>query len=184
MASRAPTKPLPKYKYRGDPLANSPPPELASIIDPHRGQPDALITVLEEVQRHYGYLPQLQLQYAARELRFPLSRVYGVAKFYNFFQFEPPGRNLIHVCQGTACHVSHSDVILQRIKDELGISEGETTPDRLFTLQRVACVGACSLAPVVVINGQTYARTTAEKTWENLARLRAQAADEDEEGNH
>jgi NADH:ubiquinone oxidoreductase subunit E len=184
MASRAPAKSPPKYKYRGDSLADPPPPELTSILDRYRDQPDALITVLEEIQRHYGYLPQRQLQYAARGLGFPLSRVYGVAKFYNFFQFEPPGRHLVHVCQGTACHVSHSDAILQHIKDELGISEGETTSDRLFTLQRVACVGACSLAPVVVIDEHTYARMTPEKTWENLASLRAQASDEDEEESH
>jgi NADH-quinone oxidoreductase subunit E len=165
-----------KYVYGGDPLAGPPPPELNVILDRFRGQPDALMTVLEEIQRHYGYLPRRQLEYVARELGFPLSRVYGVATFYHLFTFTSPGRYLVRVCKGTACYVNRSEVILTHLKERLGIDEEETTPDGLLTLQTVACTGACSLAPVMVINDRTYGRMTPERAWEALAALRAEAA--------
>jgi NADH-quinone oxidoreductase subunit E len=176
MPGQTKTKGARKFVYQGDPLAAPPPPELVTILDRHRGQPDALITALEEIQDHYGYLPQQQLQYTARELGFPLSRVYGVATFYNLFSFNPPGRYVVRVCKGTACHVNRSPEILNAIKAKLGIDEDETTPDGLFTLQTVACMGACSLAPVVVVNDRTYGRMTPEKTLEALAALQAEAA--------
>lgn len=149
-----------QYLYQGDVLAAPLPPELAAILDRHRGQPDALMTVLEEIQDHYGYLPQRQLQYTARELGFPLSRVYGVATFYNLFHFTAPGRYMVRVCRGTACHVNGSQVIIDRLKNKLGINEDESTPDGLFSLQTVACMGACSLAPVIVVNERTFGRMT------------------------
>ncbi len=170
-------KPLKKHVYRGDPLAD-PPPELMTILDRYRGQPDALITVLEEIQHHYGYLPQPQLESTARELGFPLSRIYGVVTFYNLFQLSPPGRYQVRVCKGTACHVAHSQAILKYLMNKLGVAEDETTLDGLFTLQTVACVGACSLAPVQVVNERTYARVTPDKAWEALEHLRAEAAQE------
>jgi NADH:ubiquinone oxidoreductase subunit E len=160
-----------KQVYRGAPLAEPPSPELTAILDRHRGHPDALITVLEEIQHHYGYLPRQQLEYTAHELGFPLSRIYGVVTFYNLFQLKPPGRYQVRVCKGTACHVGKSGAILEHIKEHLGIDEDETTPDKLFTLQTVACVGACSLAPVVVVNERTHAKMTPEKTWEALQHL-------------
>jgi NADH-quinone oxidoreductase subunit E len=168
-------EPLKKNVYRGDSLATAPLPEdLAEILDRYRGQPDALITVLEEVQNHYGYLPRAQLKHVARELGFPCSRIYGVATFYNLFQLKPPGRYQIRICKGTACHVGHSGEILEYLKEKLGVGEDETTPDQLFTLQTVACVGACSLAPVVVVNERTNARMTPEKAWNALEYLRAE----------
>lgn len=167
-----------KYVYKADPLAGPPPPELAAILDRYRGQRDALITVLEEIQQHYGYLPQQQLQYTARELGFPLSQVYSVATFYNLFLLKPPGRYVVRVCKGTACHVNNSSAILAQLKERLGIEEDGTTPDGLFTLQTVACMGACSLAPVVVVNDQTYGRMTAEKAWDALGQL-CESAPED-----
>ena len=168
-----PRKALRKVAYLGDPLNAPPPPELTAILDRHRGQPDALITVLEEIQAQYGFLPQRQLQYAARGLGFPLSRIYGVATFYNLFAFNPPGRYLVRVCKGTACHVNGSAAILRRLEDGLGIAEDATTEDRQFTLQTVACMGACSLAPVVVVNERTYGRMAPEKAWELLQSLPA-----------
>jgi NADH:ubiquinone oxidoreductase subunit E len=168
-----------KYVYGGDPLAEPPPPELATILDRHRGRPDALMTVLEEIQHHYGYLPRRPLEYVARELGFPLSRVYGVVTFYNLFQLSPPGRYIVRVCKGTACHVNHSAAILAHLKERLGIGEEATTPDGLFTLQTVACTGACSLAPVMVINDRTYGRMTPEAAWEALAALHVEAAGEE-----
>lgn len=165
-----------QYLYQGDPLAAPPPPELSAILDQHRGQPDALITVLEEIQNHYGYLPQRQLQYAARELGFPLSRVYGVATFYNLFQFTAPGRYMVRVCRGTACHVNGSHNIINALKKELRINEDESTPDGLFSLQTVACVGACSLAPVLVVNDNTYGRMTPEKAVSEVETLKDEEA--------
>jgi NADH-quinone oxidoreductase subunit E len=147
-------------------------------LERYRGQPDALITVLEEIQEHYGYLPQQGLQYAAHELGFPLSRVYGVATFYNLFQFSPPGRYLVRICTGTACHVNRSAEILARVQAQLGIGVDETTPDGLLTLQTVACMGACSLAPVMVVNDRTYGRMTSEQAGATLAALRAEATGE------
>ena len=167
-----------RYIYQGDPLLAPPAPDLALILDRHKGQPDALITVLEELQEHYGYLPQEALQYVSRELGFPLSRVYGVVTFYNLFQLSPPGRYVVRVCRGTACHVNRSDDILNKIKAALGIKEDETTPNHLFTLQTVACVGACSLAPVVVVNDRTHGRMTPEQAAGVIADLAAEANEE------
>ena len=181
MVLQATAKTIGKYVYQGDPLAAPPPPELAAIFDRYRGQPDALITVLEEIQRHYGYLPQYQLQYTARELGFPLSRVYGVATFYNLFQFSAPGRYVVRVCKGTACHVNRSAEILARLEEQLGIGEDETTSDNLFTLQTVACMGACSLAPVVVVNDRTYGRMTPQKAAEAITHLQVEAVENGQE---
>jgi NADH-quinone oxidoreductase subunit E len=167
-----------KLIYSGDPLQAPPPPELAVILDRYRGQRDALMTVLEEIQVHYGYLPRTALEYTARELRFPLAQVYGVATFYNLFQLNPPGRYTVRVCKGTACHVSGSPAILSYLKAKLGIDEEETTPDGLFTLQTVACMGACSLAPVVAVNEQTNGRMTPEGAWDALAHLREEITEE------
>jgi NADH:ubiquinone oxidoreductase subunit E len=167
-----PTKKHRQYLYQGDPLAVLPPPELEAILDRHRDQPDALITVLEEIQDHYGYLPQRQLQYTARELGFPLSRVYGVATFYNLFHFTAPGRYMVRVCRGTACHVNGSQVIIDRLKQNLGVNEDESTSDGLFSLQTVACMGACSLAPVLVVNERTFGRMTPERAIQEMEDLK------------
>lgn len=165
------TQSLRKHVYRGDPILEPPPAELAVILQRHRGERDGLITALEEVQRHYGYLGQDHLRYAARILGFPLARVFGVATFYNLFLFDPPGQYQVRVCRGTACHVNYSAAILAHLHDQLGIDVDETTADGRFTLQTVACMGACSLAPVVVVNETTYGRMTPAMAWEKLLAL-------------
>ncbi|MBI4675606.1 MAG: NAD(P)H-dependent oxidoreductase subunit E [Chloroflexi bacterium] len=170
-----------QYLYQGDPLAAPPPPELAAILDRHRDQPDAMITVLEEIQAHYGYLPQRQLQYTARELGFPLSRVYGVATFYNLFHFTAPGRYMVRVCRGTACHVNGSQKIIDALEKNLGIHQDESTLDGLFSLQTVACMGACSLAPVLVVNDHTYGRMTIESSVNEVENLKKENAVNGEE---
>lgn len=164
-----------KHIYRPDPL-QAPPPALAAILQRYRGQPDALISVLEEIQRHYGYLPRRDLRHTARELRIPLARVYGVATFYNLFKLNPPGRYTVRVCTGTACHVNRSGAILSRISAELGVGEDETTPDGLFTVQTVACMGACSLAPVIAVNGKISGQMTPERACAALRDLRVEAS--------
>ena len=160
-----------KFAYRGDPLAEPPPEDLAEIIDRHRDESDALITVLEEIQRRFGYLGERQLQYVARDLGFPLARVYGVVTFYNWFLLDPPGKYQVKICRGTACHVNGSALILDQLKKELGIAVDETTPDGRFTLQTVACVGACSLAAVVVVGEDTHGRLSPDETLEILDAL-------------
>lgn len=173
---RHPKKKHRQYLYQGDPLAAPPPPELEAILERHRGRDDALITVLEEIQNHYGYLPQRQLQYTARELGLPLSRVYGVATFYNLFHFTAPGRYMVRVCRGTACHVNGSRQIIHALKDNLAIGEDESTPDGLFSLQTVACMGACSLAPVLVVNDNTYGRMSPESAVDEMEKLKRENA--------
>lgn len=162
---------LRKYAYQGDPLMEPPPADLAAILGPRLGEPDALITVLEEIQHSYGFLSQNQLRYVSRVLHFPLARVFGVATFYNLFRFDPPGQVQVRVCRGTACHVNHSSRILTHLCDRLAIDVDQTTPDGRFTLQTVACVGACSLAPVVVIGSETHGRMTPENAWQTLVDL-------------
>ena len=160
-----------KLAYRGDPLAAPPPTELAAIFRRHKGEPDALITALEEMQRHYGFLAAEHLRYLARELGFPLARIYGIATFYNFFRLTPPGAHVIRVCRGTACHVNQSQVILEQLAGRLAVDVGETSADGRFTLLTVACVGACSLAPVIVLDEATYGRMTPEEAWRLCATL-------------
>ena len=169
---------LRKFAYRGNPLAQPPSEDLAEIIEAHRGRPDALITVLEDIQRRFGYLGERQLQYVARDLGFPLARIYGVVTFYNWFLLDPPGKHQVKVCRGTACHVNGSGLILERLKEELGISVDETTHDGRFSLQTVGCVGACSLAAVVVIGEESHGRVGAEEVLDIVASL----PDDDGEG--
>lgn len=175
-------KPMRKFVYSGNDLAEPAPPELLQILDRYRGKADALITVLEEIQDHYSYLPQRHLQYVAQELGFPLGQIHGIATFYNLFKLNPPGRYQVRICKGTACHVGQSSTILAFLKEKLGIDEDETTGDGLITLQTLACVGACSLAPLMVVNERTYGRMTPEKAWEILRRLQADILLPDEEG--
>jgi len=113
-----------------------------------------LIPILQMIQETHAYLPPGAIKIVARHLKIPAAEVYGVATFYNQFRFQPPGRNPIKVCLGTACHVRAGDIILENFERKLKISEGETTSDREFSIERVACVGCCALAPVAVI-GET-----------------------------
>ena len=119
-----------------------------------------LIAVLQDVQSIYGYLPETALQEVADFVGIPLSRVYGVATFYNQFRLTPLGDNVIRVCRGTACHVSNSANILFSIETTLNVKAGQTTRDKKFTLETVACIGACSIAPVITVNDDYYGRLT------------------------
>ena len=159
-APAAPPARLRKTIYLGDPLAEPPSPDLMEVLDRHRGRRDAVVTVLQQIQGLYGYLPKRSVEYAARELGIPLARLYGVATFYNQFRFTPPGKIQLQVCCGTACHVGGAQGILKSLKSTLGVSEDQTTPDGMFSLQTVFCVGGCSLAPVVLANGNAHGRMT------------------------
>ncbi len=118
----------------------------------------SLIPLLQDVQSIYGYLPEEALSDISEFVSIPLSRVYGVATFYNQFRLMPLGENIIRVCRGTACHVKNSANILFALESELGISAGQTTRDKKFTIEVVNCIGACSIAPVILVNDDYHGR--------------------------
>lgn len=122
-----------------------------------------LIPLLQDVQEKFGYLSKENLEYIAEHLDVPISKVFGVATFYNQFRLMPLGKHIIRVCRGTACHVKGSDQILDALQTELGVQVGETTQDGVFTLETVACLGACSIAPVIVIDDEFYGRLTTKE---------------------
>ena len=124
----------------------------------------SLITILQKTQDIYGYLPKEAIELISEKTGIATSEIMGVGTFYTQFRFQPVGKYLIMLCQGTACHVNSSELILQTVKDELGIDDGETTEDGLFSLKCVACLGCCSLSPVMMINGDTYGSLTPTKT--------------------
>lgn len=138
-----------------------------------------LIALLQEVQEIYGYLPEIILKKVADFVGLPLSNVYGVATFYNQFRLTPLGKNVIRVCRGTACHVKNSANILTALETELGICAGGTTRDKLFTLQTVACIGACSIAPVININDEYYGRVTVKEIPKILNKYKKSKKNED-----
>jgi len=119
-----------------------------------RGNRSHLIGLLQDVQDVYGYIPEIAIIDIAEFLGLPTSSVFGVATFYNQFRLTPLGKNVINVCRGTACHVKDSANILFALENELGIKVGMTTRDKEFTIEQVACIGACSIAPVISINGK------------------------------
>lgn len=129
-----------------------------------------MIPVLQKAQELYGFLPKEALRHIAEGLNLPLSQVYGVATFYAQFHLKPRGRNIIRVCLGTACHVRGAAAILNKVEEHLQIKAGETSEDLRYTLEPVACIGACGLAPVMMINDDTHGRLTADSVPELLAR--------------
>lgn len=163
-----------KHVYEPDTLADPPPAAVAEIVARHLGRRDALIAVLQDLQDAFGYLPERPLRYAARGLGIPLSRIYGVATFYNQFRFSAPGQHKIQVCRGTACHVSHSPAILAAVKAHLGVGEDQTTADGAFTLQTVACMGCCSLAPAMMVDETVYGRMTPDGAVTLLDKIKAE----------
>ncbi len=124
------------------------------------GQPGELIPLLQSAQEHFGYIPRRAIKYISEVTTVPESTIYGVITFYSQFRLQPMGKNVIRVCAGTACHVSGAKTIIEAVQDELGVEVGETTEDGLFTLFTVACLGCCSLAPVVMINDETHGKLT------------------------
>ena len=140
------------------------------ILAHYQGVKGALIPVLQEAQDAYGFLPKDVISRIAETLKIPVSQVYGVVTFYSQFHLNPRGRNIIRVCQGTACHVRGAKGVLKALEDELRIVPGQTTADERFTLETVACLGACGLAPVLMINDDTHGRLTPETVCKLLDR--------------
>lgn len=123
---------------------------------------DSLIPLLQDIQENHGFISEESVVKVGKKLDIPTSKIFGVATFYNQFRFEAPGKYIIQVCRGTACHVLGSATVLQELEKQLKIKSGQTTKDGLFTIEVVACIGACGLAPVIAINGEFHAKVTAE----------------------
>lgn len=132
--------------------------QLQKVLGEHGQSPADLIPILQHVQEEFGYLPQETMDGIAAHARVPKSRVYAVATFYTMFRFEPLGKNHVCVCRGTACHVRGADLILDHVQRHLGIDEGQTTEDGEFSLETVACIGCCALAPVMTVNHEVHGR--------------------------
>jgi len=148
------------------------------ILDKHERKVSNLIAILQEIQAEYRYLPEEVLTYVATALGIPRATVYGVATFYTQFSMKPKGKYVIKVCDGTACHVRKNQALISSLRSRLGLKEGQkTTPDMRYTLEIVSCIGACALAPAVVINDRVYGQMTADKMKAVLDEIeRAEAA--------
>ncbi len=141
-----------------------------SLVEPYIGRKEMVIPALQKVQDYFGYLPRPAVEQVSKRMNIPLSRLYGIATFYAQFKMKPRGRYIIRVCKGTACHIQGSPKIAERIEDILEIESGETTDDLRFTLEEVACIGACALAPVIMINDDPHGRLTPDKIKDILER--------------
>jgi NADH-quinone oxidoreductase subunit E len=128
-----------------------------------RRQSGSLIPLLQSAQDSYGYIPEKIIYYISELINIPPAEIYGVITFYSQFRLKPIGKNLIRICEGTACHVNGAKSVLSVLQEELGISTGETTDDDNFSLVSVACLGCCSLAPVMMINDETFGNLTSDK---------------------
>lgn len=134
--------------------------KLHPLIRKYKGKKGNMIPLLQGAQEIFGYIPEEVFVELAAETGLRLSEMYGVATFYAQFRLKPVGKHIIKVCHGTACHVQHAHAITDSLKEALGVSDGETTTDGLFTLESVACLGCCSLAPVMMISSETYGKLT------------------------
>lgn len=153
------------------------PEKMEDVLSRYADKEGALITILQQAQDIYGYLPVELLNYIALRTGNKPAKVLGVATFYAQFRLAPMGKYLIMLCKGTACHVNGANAIEEAICDTLGIQEGETTADGLFTLNNVACLGCCSLSPVMMINGETYGTLTPDKARSILASIQQKEAE-------
>ena len=137
--------------------------ELRMVVDSYRGKDGSTIPILQDVQAIFGYVPEIAVDYISQELGIPSTNIFGVVTFYAQFHTEPRGKYVIRTCRGTACHVKGGKAVLKAIQDRIGLADGETSPDLKFTLETVACLGACALAPVVVINQNYYGNQNPQK---------------------
>jgi NADH-quinone oxidoreductase subunit E len=137
--------------------------KIATCLEPFQEDRRNLIPILQRIQESLAYLPPEAIQMVAKHLGLSAGEVYGVATFYNQFRFHPPGKHPIKVCLGTACHVRGGEIILENFERKLGIRDGQTTPDREFSIDRVACVGCCALAPVALVEEKVHGHMAPSK---------------------
>ena len=149
---------------------------LDAVLEEYGSTPGSLITILQKTQGIYGYIPKDVINHISQATKVKPAKIYGVATFYSQFRLEPIGKYLIMLCQGTACHVNGSDEIAKEVSEFLEIGDGETTEDGIFTINNVACLGCCSLAPVMMIRSEdgdeTYGNLTKEKVVDILTEIR------------
>ncbi len=145
---------------------------IKDVVEKYKDIEGSLITILQGVQAVYNYVPVEAIEYISEQTGIKPSKIYGVLTFYTQFRMKPVGKYLIMLCQGTACRVNGSEAIEEAIVDELGIHEGETTEDGLFTLINVACLGCCSLSPVMMVNDETYGKLTSQSVRKILGEIR------------
>lgn len=139
-----------------------------------QGAPDSLIPILQDIQDNEGFLSEVSVVEVSKYLDIPISKIFGVATFYNQFRFTPLGKFHIQVCRGTACHVLGSATVLDEIEKNVGVKAGQTSRDGIFSIEVVACIGACGLAPVIAINGNFHAKVTSASIKEILDNYRNQ----------
>jgi NADH-quinone oxidoreductase subunit E len=145
---------------------------LNEIMSSYQGKKEELIPILQQIQQVFGYLPEPAMEKIAKFLKLPESTVFGVGTFYAQFKLVPSGRNIIKVCRGTACHVRGGARILREVEKNLGIKPGESSPDLEYCFETVACIGACALAPTMVVNNETHGQMTTKKAAEVLEQFR------------
>lgn len=152
-------------------------PLIAQPVHPRAG---AVLARLHSIHSKQGYLPEADLRVAADELAVPLSRLYSAAAFYSAFSFQPRGRHTVQVCLGTACYIRGGDRLLEKIETTLGVKEGETTEDGMFTIDTVHCLGSCSMSPVIRVDEDTYGRLKVDRIPRILKKYRPGESDENE----
>jgi NADH-quinone oxidoreductase subunit E len=162
-------------------MADSETADIAGIIDHYEGDPGMLIPMMQDVQTQCGYLPQSELRELSRRLAVPLARVYSVASFYSSFRLMPKGDHTIQLCMGTVCFLKGAGQISECIQKEFDLVPGGTSPDRKFTYSPVNCVGACALAPVMVVDGEYYGGLTVESSIELLHKIAAAGVKQEED---
>ncbi len=145
--------------------------EIKEIIEQYTTAKDNLVPILNDVQEKYGYIPQIAQSEISEYLNIPMAEIYGVITFYSRFTLKPKGKYAISVCLGTACFVKGSEKLMSRLKERLGIKEGETTKDGQFSIDSTRCLGACGIAPVFTVNGEVYGKATVKKLDEVLDEL-------------
>lgn len=147
------------------------------ILDGYRDRSVSLIEVLQDIHAAYGYIPQQTVDLISAVLGFSTAHIYGVLTFYTQFYLTPRGKHILRVCQGTACHVMGGKQVFDYISQKLKVGDGETTRDNHFTLERVACVGACGMAPVVVVDEDAYGNVSVQGTEDIISRYTVRACD-------
>ena len=154
---------------------------LDQVLEGRRSQPNQLIEVLQDVQKDYGYISEETMRAVSQDLGVPLMEVYRVASFYKAFRLTPPGKNVVTMCMGTACHVRGARLLLDQATGQLGVKPGEVTPDGLFSVEHVNCLGACALGPIVTENGSYHHHMTPGKLRKLIETLGSQKTEDNQD---
>jgi NADH:ubiquinone oxidoreductase subunit E len=147
---------------------------LQKILSDYIADEGNIITILQDIEKNFGYIPEEAVNWFSKKLDIPASRFFGTATFYSQFHLKPRGKNIVTVCRGTACHVKGSERLINRLLMELDLSPGEdTTPDLKFTVEKVNCIGACGIAPVTLVNHEVHGKTTLDKLLKEVKKLKS-----------